>query len=91
MTGGVTRMAAATHDTLGTYRALFLGSFAVAQMAVVLRVTLRPPAGALVARPSPARGADQAVSPGFPLTGPWFFVKNRPPFRAYLTTRLASQ
>ena len=56
MTGGVTRMAAATHDTLGTYRALFLGSFAVAQMAVVLRVTLRPPAGALVARPSPARG-----------------------------------
>ncbi len=43
MTGGVTRMAAATHDTLGTYQALFLGSFAVAQMAVVLRVTLRPP------------------------------------------------
>ncbi len=34
MTGGVTRMAAATHDTLGTYRALFLGSFAVAQMGV---------------------------------------------------------
>ena len=62
MTGGVTRMAAATHDTLGTHRALFLGSFAVAQMAVVLRVTLRPPAGALVARPSPARGG---------LTGPF--------------------
>jgi hypothetical protein len=49
-------MAAATHDTLGTYQALFLGSFAVAQMAVVLRVTLRPPAGALVAGRAPRGG-----------------------------------
>jgi MFS family permease len=31
------------HDALGSYRALFLGSFAIGAMAVVLAATLRPP------------------------------------------------
>jgi MFS family permease len=34
----------AIHDLLGTYRALFLGSFAIGAMGVVLALTLRPPA-----------------------------------------------
>ena len=40
-TGGV------IHDTLGSYQWLFLGSFLIAAMAVVLGVTLRPPTPAL--------------------------------------------
>jgi MFS family permease len=44
------------HDTLGTYQALFLGSFVVGLMAVVLGVTLRPPAPAAVSRPSLVAG-----------------------------------
>jgi MFS family permease len=46
----------AIHDVLGSYRALFLGSFVIAVMAVVLGVTLRAPAPVLVPRPSPAPG-----------------------------------
>jgi hypothetical protein len=46
----------AVHDALGTYRALFLGSFAIASMAIVLGMTLRAPAGVPVPRPSPAMG-----------------------------------
>ena len=46
----------AIHDALGSYRALFLGSFVIAVMAVVLGVTLRAPAPVLVPRPSPAPG-----------------------------------
>ncbi len=46
----------AIHDLLGTYQWLFLGSFAIAVMAVVLGVTLRPPAAIPTARPSPAMG-----------------------------------
>jgi MFS family permease len=46
----------AIHDALGTYQALFLGSFAIALMAVVLGVTLRSPSPLAVARPSPALG-----------------------------------
>jgi MFS family permease len=34
----------AIHDTLGSYQGLFVGSFAVGTMAVVLAATLRPPA-----------------------------------------------
>jgi H+/Cl- antiporter ClcA len=34
----------AIHDALGTYQGLFIGSFAVGAMAVVLAATLRPPA-----------------------------------------------
>ena len=46
----------AIHDALGSYRALFLGSSAIALMAVVLGVTLRPPAPVMVLRPSLAPG-----------------------------------
>ncbi|MGH7385978.1 MAG: MFS transporter, partial [Candidatus Rokuibacteriota bacterium] len=47
----------AVHDLLGTYQWLFVGSFAIGVMAVVLGVTLRPPAGVSAPRPSPALGA----------------------------------
>ncbi|MGH7314646.1 MAG: MFS transporter [Candidatus Rokuibacteriota bacterium] len=47
----------AIHDLLGTYQWLFVGSFAIGVMAVVLGVTLRPPAGVSAPRPSPALGA----------------------------------
>ncbi len=46
----------ALHDLLGTYQGLFLASFAIAVMAVVLGVTLRPPAMVVAPRPSPALG-----------------------------------
>jgi MFS family permease len=46
----------AIHDALGSYQALFLGSSAIAVMAVVLGVTLRAPAATMVPRPSPAPG-----------------------------------
>jgi MFS family permease len=46
----------ALHDLLGTYQGLFLASFAIAVMAVVLGVTLRPPAMVTAPRPSPALG-----------------------------------
>jgi len=46
----------AIHDALGSYQALFLGSFVIAVMAVVLGVTLRAPAPVMVPRPSPAPG-----------------------------------
>jgi MFS family permease len=46
----------ALHDLLGSYQGLFLASFAVALMAVVLGVTLRPPAVVPAPRPSPALG-----------------------------------
>jgi MFS family permease len=46
----------AIHDLLGTYQWLFLGSFAIGAMAVVLGLTLKPPVGAAVPRPSPAVG-----------------------------------
>jgi len=46
----------AIHDALGSYQALFLGSSAIAVMAVVLGVTLRTPTAAMVPRPSPAPG-----------------------------------
>jgi MFS family permease len=46
----------AIHDLLGTYQWLFLGSFAIGVMAVVLGVTLRAPAAVPVPRPSPALG-----------------------------------
>ncbi len=39
------------HDALGSYQWLFLGSMAVGGMAVVLAVTLRPPAPAPIVRP----------------------------------------
>ena len=42
----------AIHDLLGTYQWLFLGSFAIGLMAVVLGVTLKAPAVAQAARPS---------------------------------------
>jgi len=41
------------HDQLGSYQWLFVGSLAVGGMAVVLAVTLRPPA--LAHAPVPAR------------------------------------
>jgi len=44
------------HDTLGTYYWLFLGSFAIGLMAVVLGVTLRPPALIPMTHPSRAPG-----------------------------------
>ena len=44
------------HDALGSYQALFLGSAAIALMAVVLGVTLKAPARRMVPRPSPAPG-----------------------------------
>jgi MFS family permease len=46
----------AIHDLLGSYQWLFLGSFAIAAMAVVLGVTLRPAAASAAPRPSPAMG-----------------------------------
>ncbi len=46
----------AIHDLLGTYQWLFLGSFAIGVMAVVLGVTLRAPAAVPIPRPSPALG-----------------------------------
>jgi len=46
----------AIHDLLGTYQWLFLGSFAIGAMAVVLGVTLRPPVALPVPRPHPAMG-----------------------------------
>jgi MFS family permease len=46
----------AIHDLLGSYQALFLGSFAIGLMAVVLGLTLRPPALAAAHRPSPVPG-----------------------------------
>jgi predicted MFS family arabinose efflux permease len=47
----------AIHDLLGTYQWLFLGSFAIGMMAIVLGVTLRAPVAVPVPRPSPALGA----------------------------------
>ena len=46
----------AIHDLLGSYQWLFLGSFAIGAMAIVLGVTLRAPAAAPLPRPSPAPG-----------------------------------
>jgi MFS family permease len=46
----------AIHDLLGTYQWLFLGSFAIGVMAIVLGVTLRAPVAVRVPRPSPALG-----------------------------------
>jgi MFS family permease len=46
----------AIHDLLGSYQWLFLGSFAIGTMAIVLGVTLRAPVGVPVPRPSPALG-----------------------------------
>jgi MFS family permease len=46
----------AIHDLLGSYQVLFLGSFAIGLMAVVLGLTLRPPALAAAHRPSPVLG-----------------------------------
>jgi MFS family permease len=46
----------AIHDLLGSYDWLFLGSFAIGAMAVVLGVTLRSPAASPAGRPSPALG-----------------------------------
>jgi MFS family permease len=47
----------AIHDLLGSYWWLFLGSFAIAAMAIVLGVTLRAPVGLRAPQPSPAGGA----------------------------------
>jgi MFS family permease len=44
------------HDLLGTYQVLFLGSFAIGLMAVVLGVTLEAPVAVRAPRPSPAVG-----------------------------------
>jgi MFS family permease len=46
----------AIHDLLGTYQWLFLGSFAIGLMAVVLGVTLKAPVAARAPRPSPVAG-----------------------------------
>ena len=46
----------AIHDLLGSYQWLFVGSFAIGTMAIVLGVTLRAPGAARVPRPSPAPG-----------------------------------
>ena len=46
----------AIHDLLGTYQWLFLGSFAIGVMAVVLGMTLKAPAASPAPRPSPAMG-----------------------------------
>ncbi len=46
----------AIHDLLGTYQWLFLGSFAIGSMAVVLGVTLKAPVAAGAPRPSPVAG-----------------------------------
>jgi predicted MFS family arabinose efflux permease len=47
----------AIHDLLGTYQWLFLGSFAIGMMAIVLGMTLRAPVAVPGPRPSPAMGA----------------------------------
>ena len=52
----------AIHDALGSYQALFLGSFVIAVMAVVLGVTLRSPAPVMVPGRAPCREAERAVS-----------------------------
>jgi MFS family permease len=44
------------HDLLGTYQWLFLGSFTIGMMAIVLGVTLKAPVAVPVPRPSPAMG-----------------------------------
>ncbi len=44
------------HDLLGTYQWLFLGSFTIGMMAIVLGVTLKAPRAIPVPRPSPAMG-----------------------------------
>ena len=44
------------HDLLGTYQWLFLGSFTIGMMAIVLGVTLKAPGAVPVPRPSPAVG-----------------------------------
>jgi len=44
------------HDLLGTYQWLFLGSFTIGMMAIVLGVTLKAPVAVPVSRPSPAVG-----------------------------------
>jgi MFS family permease len=46
----------AIHDVLGTYQWLFLGSFAIGLMAVVLGVTLKAPVAVPKPRPSPVAG-----------------------------------
>mgnify|MGYP003576891674 FL=1 len=46
----------ALHHLLGTYQWLFLGSFAIGSMAVVLGVTLKAPVAAGAPRPSPVAG-----------------------------------
>jgi MFS family permease len=46
----------AIHDLLGSYQWLFLGSFAIGTMAIVLGVTLRSPVATAAPRPSPALG-----------------------------------
>jgi MFS family permease len=46
----------AIHDVLGSYQWLFLGSFGIGAMAVVLGLSLRPPVGAAAARPRLAAG-----------------------------------
>jgi len=46
----------AIHDLLGSYQWLFLGSFTIGMMAIVLGVTLRMPVAIPVPRPSPAPG-----------------------------------
>ena len=47
----------AIHDLLGTYQWLFLGSFGIGAMAVLLGVTLKPPMPIAGGRPYPAPGA----------------------------------
>jgi MFS family permease len=44
------------HDLLGTYQWLFLGTFTIGMMAIVLGVTLKAPVAVPVPRPSPAVG-----------------------------------
>jgi MFS family permease len=44
------------HDLLGTYQWLFLGSFAIGMMAIVLGVTLKAPVAVPAPRQSPAMG-----------------------------------
>lgn len=46
----------AIHDLLGTYQWLFLGSFAIGMMAIVLGMTLKAPVAVPIPRPSPAPG-----------------------------------
>jgi MFS family permease len=44
------------HDLLGTYQWLFLGSFTIGMMAIVLGVTLKTPGAVPVPRATPAMG-----------------------------------